>query len=293
MKQSWIFLFSWGLRLVVRFIFAFTGRGGGKLATLLPKGQTYLVSNYCDRYKFNVDTTYPMESAIWLSGVYDIATTKLFRKVIRKNDIFLDIGANCGAIAFVAASIIDEGKVYAFEPAPTIGSRLQANINLNPQLQNIVRLVPLGLGLSKGQLLYYEDPNYRGNGALQQITGIPVSVISLDEWVILEKLAKIDAIKIDVEGMEYEVLLGAKTVLEKFHPLIYLETLPLFYENRSYTIRNIYELLATFGYKIISPTEPYLEISLDGPYPPNSVAIHPNQADRLSSVFGLLANASA
>lgn len=281
MKQSWIFLFSRVLRLVVRFILALTGRGGGKLATLLPKGQIYFVSNYCGKYKFNVDTTYPMEGAIWLSGVYDVVTTKFLRKVIRKSDIFLDIGANCGAIAFVAASIIDDGKVYAFEPAPTIGSRLQANLNLNPQLQNIVKLVPLGLGLSKGELLYYEDPNYRGNGALQQVTGIPVNVISLDEWVLLEKLEKIDAIKLDVEGMEYEVLLGAKAVLEKFHPLIYLETLPIFYQNRDYTIRTLYELLLTLGYKIVSPTKPHLEIPFDGPYPPNSVAIHPSQADRL------------
>ena len=281
MKQIGIILFSWVLRFVSRFILTLTGRGGGKLATLLPKGQIYLVSNYCHKYKFNVDTTYPMEGAIWLSGVYDVVTTKFLRKVIRKSDIFLDIGANCGAIAFVAASIIDDGKVYAFEPAPTIGSRLQANLNLNPHLQDIVKLVPLGLGLSKGQLLYYEDPNYRGNGALQQVTGIPVNVISLDEWVFLEKLEKIDAIKIDVEGMEYEVLLGAKAVLEKFHPLIYLETLPIFYQNRDYTIRTLYELLATLGYKIVSPTKPHLEIPFDGPYPPNSVAIHPSQADRL------------
>ena len=75
MNQNGIFLWSRILRLIVKLIFGLTGRGAGKFAPLLPKGQIYLVDNYCGKYKFNVDTTYPMEGAIWLSGVYDLATT--------------------------------------------------------------------------------------------------------------------------------------------------------------------------------------------------------------------------
>ena len=260
-----VFVWSKILQIIVRPIAILTGRGGGKFAKLLPPNQNYLVTNYCG-YKFNINTTYPMESAIWLSGTYEVTTTKFLRQVLRKDDVFAG------------------GKIYAFEPGNTIRSRLQANVDLNPLLQNIVQVVPFGLGLKTGKLLYYEDQNYRGNGALFDSQGIPVDVLSLDDWVEREKIDKIDAIKIDVEGMEYDVMLGGKLTLEKYHPIIYFETLPIFFTNKSYTIQTIYEFLASLGYRIVSPTKPYNEIGFNGAYPANSVAIHPSRAERLNLV---------
>jgi len=279
-KNLVILIWSNLLRIIVKSISTLTGRGGGKFAKLMPPNQNYLVKTYCG-YQFNVNTTYPMESAIWLSGVYEVDTTKFLREVIREGDVFLDIGANCGALTLVAASAIGKGKIYAFEPGQTVRDRLQANIDLNPQLKNIVLVLPLGLGLTTGKLLYHEDPNYKGNGGLFGSQGIPVDVVSLDEWVALEKIDKLDAIKIDVEGMEYEVLVGGKSTLEKYHPIIYFETLPIFFENKSYTIKTIYEFLTDLGYRIVSPTKPHEQIPFNGPYPANSVAIHSSRADRL------------
>ncbi len=270
------------LQIIVRAIFIFTGKGGGKFAKLLPPNQNYLVNDYCQSYKFNVNTLYPIESAIWLSGIYEVTTTKFLRQVLREGDVFLDVGANCGAVTLVAASAIKNGKIYAFEPGNTIRSRLQANVDLNPSLKSVVKVVPFGLGLETGKLLYYEDENYRGNGALFDSLGMPVDVITLDEWVSLDKIDKIDAIKIDVEGMEYDVLLGGKSTLEKYHPLVYFETLPLFFTNKPYSIQTIYEFLASLGYKIVSPSKPYEAIPFIGPYPTNSVAIHSSQVERLN-----------
>lgn len=281
-RNTIIYIWSKFLQIIVRLIFILTGKGGGKFAKLLPANQNYLVK-YCG-YQFNVNTLYPIESAIWLSGVYEVTTTKFFRQVLREGDVFLDIGANCGAVTFVAASAIANGKIYAFEPGNTIRSRLQANVDLNRSLANIVKVLPFGLGLETGKLLYYEDENYRGNGALFDSLGMPVDVMKLDDWVSLEKIDRIDAIKIDVEGMEYDVMLGGKSTLEKFHPLIYFETLPLFFTNKSYSIQTIYEFLDGLGYKIVSPSKPSEEISFTGAYPANSVAIHSSQADRLNLI---------
>lgn len=266
-------IYSRIIQIIVRIFCRLTGKGGGKFALLLPKGQSYLVTNYCGDFVFNVDTTYPMESSIWLAGVYEVTTTNFFKKVIHKDDIFLDVGANCGALTLLAGSLITQGQIYAFEPSPDVCMRLQNNIDANPQLQEVIKVIPCGLGRNKSQSFYYEDPNYRGNGALQAEGKITVDIISLDEWVSLEKLEKIDLIKIDVEGMEYDVLLGGKTVLEKYQPIIYFETLPIFFKTTSYTIKTIYEFLASLGYKIINPQQPYQEVSFNGPYPPNSVAI--------------------
>ncbi len=177
--------------------------------------------------------------------------------------------------------MIGNGQIYAFEPGKIIRDRLQANIDLNPQLKSIIKVVPFGLGLETGKLLYHEDENYRGNAVLINSYGIPVDVLSLDDWVSREQIKRIDAIKIDVEGMEYEVMLGGKLTLEKYHPIIYFETLPIFFINKSYTIQTIYEFLSSLGYRIVSPTKPYDNIPLTEPYPPNSVAIHPSRLERL------------
>ncbi len=281
MKSIFTTTFSRLLQVIVRILCRLTGKGGGRFAKLLPPGQTYLISNYCGNLNFHVNTTYPMESSVWLAGVYDVVTTNLLKEVIHEGDVFLDIGANCGVLTLVAASLIGKGRIYAFEPGPAIRSRLQNNIEANPQLKEIVTVVPYGIGLKRSQGFYYEDTAYRGNGHLLAEQGISVDILSLDEWVSLEKLDKIDVIKIDVEGMEYDVLLGAKAVLEAYHPILYFETLQLFFETTSHTIKTIYEFLASLGYRIVSPKNLHLEIPFDGPYPANSVAIHPSRAERL------------
>ncbi|MBD2122987.1 FkbM family methyltransferase [Trichocoleus sp. FACHB-262] len=282
MSQILVLLYSQSLQILVKLFVKLTGRGGGKFVRFLPKSQQHLVKNYAGNFQLQVDTTYPIEASVWLASTYDPTTTRFLQQVLRADDVFLDIGANCGAITLVAASIIQTGKIYAFEPGPIIRSRLQSNLDLNSSLKDIVQVVPLGLGQQRCQLSYFEDQTYRGNGGLfQNDQGITVEVLPLDEWVTQEKLKKIDVIKLDVEGMEYEVLSGSKTVLTTYHPTIYFETLPGFFVNKPYSIHTIYEFLTSLGYVIVGPRKPYASISLDGPYPANSVAIHPTQMHRL------------
>lgn len=281
MKEILLQIYNRFLQIIVRLLCRATGKGGGKFAKLLAPGQAYLIDNYCNNLNFQVNTSYPMESSIWLAGVYEVVTTQFLKAVIREGDVFLDIGANCGALTLVAASLIGKGKVYAFEPSPKVRSRLQGNINLNPPLKDVVKIISDGLGLNKKQVFYNEDPNYRGNGSLYENQGTPVEILSLDEWVAGEKLERVDLIKIDVEGMEYDVLVGGKTVLETYQPMIYFETLPIFYETTLHNIKTIYEFLDSLGYKIVRPTKPHSEIPFAGPYPANSVAIHTSRLDRL------------
>ncbi len=239
--------YSQGLRLLARTINKLVGRSAGKLSPYLPPGQIYQVDNYCGEFKFNIDTTYLIESTVWLSGVYDARTTKVLQSLLRSKDVFLDIGANCGALTLVAASIIKTGQIYAFEAGPPMQSRLQKNLASNPTLDHRVQLVNVGLGKARGQLFYQEDPNFPGNGVLFSDAaiqnGIQIDVIPLDEWVEINAIAKIDAIKIDVEGMEYDVFQGAKALLTRDHPLIYFESMSNHLVAKSHSIADIYQYL--------------------------------------------------
>lgn len=256
-------------RVVTRLL----GRGAGKLAPWLPKGQIYQVQDYCGEFKFNIDTTYPMESTVWLSGVYDRTTTEFLKTVLRPDDVFLDIGANCGALTLVAASRIQTGHIYAFEPAPVISLRLQQNIQSNPGLSDRVTVVPLGIGPTRGELFYQEDLNFRGNGSLFNQGDTRVEVWTLDEWIHVHDIPKVNVIKVDVEGMEYGIFLGSKALLNRDHPLIYFETMPNNLTGKSHTITDIYQYLSELGYRIVNPSQP--SKAVDWQHPPNdSVAIY-------------------
>jgi len=127
-------IYCLALRTCVQSLFRLTGRGGGRFAQLLPKGETFLMQNYCRDLNFQIDTTYPMEATLWLTGVYESQTTAFLRAVLRPGDTVLDVGANCGALTLVMANLVRSGKVYAFEPGATIRDRLRHNLDLNPNL---------------------------------------------------------------------------------------------------------------------------------------------------------------
>jgi hypothetical protein len=84
-------------------------------------------------------------------------------------------------------------------------------------------------------------------------------------------------VKIDVEGMEYEVIMGGKTEIAQFRPIIYYETLASFRDIRGFDVHNqIFNMLkvmdyrhfATFSQGKIVPIE-----NLDHPRSPNTLAI--------------------
>src|SRR5947207_1058218 len=96
-----------------------------------------------------------------------------------------------------------------------------------------------------------------------------IPTVSVDAMVARAKLSRLDLIKIDVDGADYDVLLGSKETLARFHPVVIIEM----HNNQ----RQIYGLLKETGYSWLvgmrgEPVEP-------GEWPPNLIA-----ADRPISI---------
>jgi len=134
--------------------------------------------------------------------------------------ICVDIGAGTGVHTKVMASVPEVKVVYAFEPIPYNYRRIQA-LNL-PK----VKVMPFALGKEEGVLrLYAEDidkpTEFEWINACAIKTEKPIIGHGFEEYIDVEvkPLNKVidhaDFIKVDVEGMEYEVILGAKGVYEK------------------------------------------------------------------------------
>jgi FkbM family methyltransferase len=155
-------------------------------------------------------------------GEFSEGEVEIFRSALRPGDIALDIGANLGAHTIPLAQIVGPtGFVFAFEPQRILFNILCGNVALN-ELTN-VKAFPLALARAPGQInlvpLDYRGANNFGGISLGGEKGEAVPVASLDQM----GLPKLRFIKLDVEGMELEVLLGAKALLARDRPLLYVE----------------------------------------------------------------------
>ncbi len=152
---------------------------------------------------------------------YEYAMLQDILKRIDKNSAFLDIGANIGNHSlFLAANGI---KVYAFEANKELCEITQKSIELN-KLSNNVKIYNYGLSDREelGEFTHLDTSNLGGN-ALTLGKG-DIQCKRLDDFKFEEKIG---VIKIDVEGMEEKVLLGAKETIKKNRPLIYIEAIDI------------------------------------------------------------------
>lgn len=139
-------------------------------------------------------------------------------------DIFLDVGAHIGKYSLqVADKIGENGSVIAVEPMPECYKALEENIVLN-KFNNII---PLNFAAwDKDCILKLFIGDKMGHNSIKSNMGLgylDVKARELDGLLEEMKVERVDWIKIDVEGSEYEVLRGLKKTLEENDPKFIVE----------------------------------------------------------------------
>ena len=156
-----------------------------------------------------------------LYGEFSEGEIAVFSQLIRPGDVVVEAGANIGAhTVFFAKAVGDAGMVIAYEPLRFIHQMLCANIALN-DLTN-VHARHAALGESSGQIAVH-TPDYRSESSFGSF-----SIGSGNETVLLETIDSLNLqtlrfIKIDVEGMEANVIRGAVQTIQRLRPILYLE----------------------------------------------------------------------
>jgi len=188
-----------------------------------------------------------------LSGVYDSDVEYLLSRMLKPGDLCIDVGANVGALSLsMAKKVLPGGVVFAFEPGEKNYKRLCSNLMLNTELNQITRAVRAGVSNKKGVLYWNEDPKNVGNAHLLSEQGESISVDTLDHFALQYAIDHVDFIKIDVEGMELEVLQGSIQLISKYKPLIVFETNTVFESLRGISLREkIFTLLSSVDYAFI------------------------------------------
>ncbi|QRN82701.1 FkbM family methyltransferase [Chloroflexota bacterium] len=180
------------------------------------------------------------EHGYWL-GSYEMNKRLAFEREITPGTVMYDIGANVGYFSLLAAELAGpEGQVYAFEPLPRNVKFLEKHIKIN-KCDNI-EIVEAAVSDHSGEV-HFNLGASTAMGHIAESGGIQVKMVALDEMLASGELQPPDYMKVDVEGAEYEALKGARTLLEKYHPLLFLDT-----HQREAHLPTI-ELLKELGYK--------------------------------------------
>lgn len=134
-----------------------------------------------------------------------------------RGDLIIDIGANVGNHTLYLAH--HGRKVIAFEPSKHLAQALQKSIKLN-SFQDDVEVFCIAVGATNGHgMLNVHSQENLGMGKVVEGNG-DIEIRPLDTQI---GDAKVKAIKIDVEGMEEDVLKGAQTVINRSLPELYIE----------------------------------------------------------------------
>jgi FkbM family methyltransferase len=190
---------------------------------------------------------YEMPLCFFLFDVYEKIETRIMR--ILAPSVFIDVGAHAGYYTILAHKLGAQ-KIIAIEPDIRVSRVLTRAIEVN-KLNNIMVInraawdesgIMLKLNLSSVSGYSSLFP-YDSKKAYYMDSTTQVKSITLDD--VSRKLDRIDLIKIDVEGAEFNVLRGACETINRFKPLILFEA--------TLNKEDIFNFLISRGYKCLGP----------------------------------------
>jgi FkbM family methyltransferase len=171
----------------------------------------------------------------------------LLKTYLRPGDVVVDVGANIGTVTLTASALVGEtGRVFAIEPQPRIFGFLEQNIALN----GFSNIVPLNVAVSEteGVVTLSTGLLDTSNMVVAQ-GGQQVPARPLDAILEPHALARIDLLKIDVEGYEYDVLRSAPESLRKAR-CVYFEHIARYFGRYHHEESEIFDILLGAGLKL-------------------------------------------
>jgi FkbM family methyltransferase len=192
------------------------------------------------------------------NSVYDIMTKQILTNILKNNSNCIDVGCHKGEILKLFLELSPMGNHIAFEPIPILYESLRVNFNINNVEIHNYALSDIS---SIKDFIYvknnmgYSGLKERKYNLIPEIKKIKVVTKTLDE--VVTSKGKIDFIKIDVEGGEFDVLKGSKKILLNDKPFVIFEfglgasdyynvnpfDLFIFFEEYNYCLYTLYDFI--------------------------------------------------
>jgi len=222
--------------------------------------------NYIDRF-------------VLANGFWEPLVVSALSAMVGPGDVCVDVGANAGYISVVMARLVGStGRVLSFEPNEEVVRKFRRNVALNQEIRPSVELHAVGLGKNVSRMFVAPDTGVGiGSAGLadsaSEGTTNAVQVLTLDSF----NLSRLDCMKVDVEGMELDVLMGADRTIKRFLPNIVFETFTMLSPDKH---KPIEDYLRSLGYRIYcinARSGQFDEISYPRYPQDDSYAIHPDR----------------
>jgi len=226
--------------------------------------------------RITVDLRDNVQREIFYFGAYEYSLLALLVSELEPSDTFVDVGAHVGAFSLPIARHLKNGRVFAFEPAPDTAALLQRNADTNGL--RTLTVVKTALGAGEGVVDLRESPDWMSQDlAVRSLhgTGTLVARVPLtrfDSWACESQITRIDAVKIDVEGNELDVLSGMANSIEQHRPrLIVVEIVPEHLYRAGVSPAEVREHLFQLGYEAQAPTVEEMPSGSEDAYWPNVI----------------------
>jgi FkbM family methyltransferase len=211
------------------------------------ESQVFACQGVLEGYRMSIDWS---RFRSFLYGTWEPKVTRAVTATAKPGMTVIDIGAHVGYYSLLFAKCVGpSGRVFSFEPLPENFALLRKNIQLN-ELQNVQTFPQAVFSSTKEVSITVPDesPN-SGDGSVVYNRGIKrvrVPTITLDSFCTAAGIQP-NILKIDVEGAEYEVLMGAREIIAQFRPELLIE---LHHFSGDFSAHPVPDLLAGWGYRV-------------------------------------------
>lgn len=189
---------------------------------------------------------------------YEKSSFDFFRKHIKPGAVTIDIGAHIGLYSVFFARLTGE-KVYSFEPTPSTLTILRETVKIN-KCEDKITIIPAAVAEKAGKATFYTSKTeeistsnslveFHLGAAYQREGSYEVNVTSIDDFTLKNNL-KAGFLKIDAEGVELEVLKGARNTFLQQRPVSILGLHPFAYVNKAETLSEIWDILKEYRMNI-------------------------------------------
>ncbi|MFH1714291.1 MAG: FkbM family methyltransferase [Candidatus Nealsonbacteria bacterium] len=186
-----------------------------------------MVASKIDGIKYELNLNQYSELETHYGGGYEPEVIKIFNKYVKPGMTIIDIGARIGLHTMRLKKLVGkEGQVIAFEPDNITFLRLVENARLNN-----FDIVAENKALSD-----------KSSG----------KEVALDDFFKENKIKKLDFIKLDTDGYEYQIIKGGLNTLRKFNPVMVIEFNKNAFENGS--LEPMIDLLRSVDYSFFRRT---------------------------------------
>ena len=222
-----------------------------------------------------------IENKILKNGIHSLFILDEIVTNIKPNSIFIDVGANIGSISIPVANLMaKEGvEVISCEASQAMCERFSSNVTLNT-IENILINESAIFSHDNG-ITFYEQKltnnnmglsSSRKNFDIGEFVEREVDSISIDSlYQSLNTSKSISVIKIDVQGGEIDVLLGASEVIKNHKPVFIFEHEDEYHDNAISVKNKIKSIFDRNGYDLY-----VLDSNLDGVLVPIDLSVYVN-----------------